>query len=163
MALQRFRQPLGHDIWASGRERALAFRDILFHLRSDTPGSGVCVLIDDPLSTIGYGCEFSLGLLPHIKILLSSPGLHGPVRTGRVQARGGWRLQPLRGPDPRGGRAGRKAPLAGRTQRDKGGLAPERGGEGRAGTGPVCLSVGAVLAWGLQKSRPCKTGSPDRP
>lgn len=97
MALQRFRQPLGHDIWASGQERALAFRDILFHLRSDTPGSGVCLLIDDPLSAVGYGCGFALGLLPYIKILLSSPGLHGPVGTGRVQAHAGcWR--PLRGP-----------------------------------------------------------------
>lgn len=32
-------------------------------------------------------CEFSLGLLPYIKILLSSPTFHMPLRMGRVQAR----------------------------------------------------------------------------
>lgn len=30
-------------------------------------------------------CEFSLGLLPYIKILLSSPTFHLPLRMGRVR------------------------------------------------------------------------------
>lgn len=30
-------------------------------------------------------CEFSLGLLPYIKILLSSPTFHMPLRMGRVR------------------------------------------------------------------------------
>lgn len=35
MALERFHKPLRLDIWASGLKRALAFKDILFHLRRD--------------------------------------------------------------------------------------------------------------------------------
>lgn len=37
-------------------------------------------------------CEFSLGLLPYIKILLSSPTFRMPVRMGRVRGllAGGW-------------------------------------------------------------------------
>ena len=55
MALQPFRQPLSLDIWASGLKRALAFKDILFHLSRDILESCVCLLLDDPLSAIGYG------------------------------------------------------------------------------------------------------------
>lgn len=36
MALERFHKPLRLDIWASGLKRALAFKDILFHLRRGT-------------------------------------------------------------------------------------------------------------------------------
>lgn len=35
MALERFHKPLWLDIWASGLKRALAFKDILFHLGRD--------------------------------------------------------------------------------------------------------------------------------
>ncbi|EMP40082.1 Nuclear receptor subfamily 5 group A member 2, partial [Chelonia mydas] len=35
MALERIHKPLRLDIWASGLKRALAFKDILFHLRRD--------------------------------------------------------------------------------------------------------------------------------
>lgn len=39
MGLERFHKPLSLDIWASGLKRALAFKDILFHLRRGTPES----------------------------------------------------------------------------------------------------------------------------
>lgn len=35
MALERIHKPLRLNIWASGLKRALAFKDILFHLRRD--------------------------------------------------------------------------------------------------------------------------------
>lgn len=35
MALERIHGPLRLDIWASGLKQALAFKDILFHLRRD--------------------------------------------------------------------------------------------------------------------------------
>lgn len=35
MAVERIHKPLGLDIWATGLKQALAFKDILFHLRRD--------------------------------------------------------------------------------------------------------------------------------
>lgn len=35
MALEHIHEPLRVDIWALGRKQALAFKDILFHLRRD--------------------------------------------------------------------------------------------------------------------------------
>ena len=83
MALERFHQPLSLDIWASGLKRALAFKDILFHLRRDI--LEFLHLSADrwpPCPQLVMAAEFSLGPLPYIKILLSSPTSLGPGEQG---------------------------------------------------------------------------------